>query len=65
MRLHCSFIKSEFVVGSEVVAVCDILYSKTLRFFVIAFCVCFWVFLIERLCGLFVVVLLVIDFTID
>lgn len=32
--------------------------QKTLHFFVIACCVCLWVFFIERLCGLFVVVFL-------
>lgn len=36
-----------------------------MHFFVIACCVCLWVFLIEWLCGLFVVVVFVIDFTID
>lgn len=35
--------------------------QKTLHFVVIACCVCLWVFFVERLCGLFVV----IDFTID
>ena len=63
--LRWVFIISLFAVGSEVAAVCDILYSKTLHFFVMACCVCLWVFLIERLCGLFVVVVLLIDFTID
>ena len=54
-----------FVVGSEAVAVCDILiFKKTLHFVVIACCVCLWVFFIERLRGLFVVAVLVIDFTI-
>lgn len=41
------------------------LYSKTLHFFVIACCVCLWVFLIERLCGLFVVIVCVIDFAVN
>lgn len=35
--------------------------QKTLHFVVIACCVCLWVFFVERLCGLFVV----IDFTIE
>lgn len=40
--------------------------QKTFHFVVIACCVCLWVFFIERLCGLlFVVVVFVIDFTID
>lgn len=39
--------------------------QKTLHFVVIACCVCLWVFFIERLRGLFVVAVLVIDFTID
>lgn len=39
--------------------------QKTLHFVVIACCVCFWVFLIERLCGLFVVVVFVIDFAVN
>ena len=38
--------------------------QKTLHFVVIACCVCLWVFFIERLRGLFVVAVLVIDFTI-
>lgn len=58
VHLYWVFIKSIFVVGSEVIAVCDILISKTLHFFVIACCGCFWVFFIEKLCGLFVVVFL-------
>lgn len=39
--------------------------QKTLHFVVIACCVCFWVFFIGRLCGLFVVVVLVIDFAVN
>lgn len=36
-----------------------------MHFFVIACCVCLWVFFIERLCGLFVVAVLVIDFAVN
>ena len=43
------------MVGSEGVAVCDILIFNNIVFFRNCFCcVCFWVFFIERLCKLFV-----------
>lgn len=39
--------------------------QKSWCYYSIVCCVCLWVFFIGRLCGLFVVVVLVIDFTID
>ena len=66
--LYWVFIKSVFAVDSEVVAVCDILILKTLHFVVITCRVCyvlFWACFWLRDFGLFVVVVFVIDFTID
>ena len=54
LLLYWVFIKSVFAVGSEVIAVCDILIFKNIAFFRNCFFVCLWVFFIERLCGLFV-----------
>ena len=59
------------MVGSEAVAVCDILIFKNIAFFrncllCLFWRFVFWVFLIEWLCGLlFVVVVLVIDFAVN
>lgn len=66
VRLRWVFIKSVFVVGSEAVAICDIIIFKK-SWCIIRLYVVFVLraFLIERLCGLFVVVVFVIDFTID
>ena len=71
MRLHCGFIKSEYLgVGSgKYFSAANqpsiIIILKILVYGVIVCCVCFdclfWAFFIDRLCGLFVV----IDFTID
>ena len=54
------------MVGSEAVAICDIIIFKK-SWCIIRLYVVFVLraFLIERLCGLFVVVVFVIDFTID
>ena len=66
LRLYWVFIKGVFVVGSEVVAVCDILIFKNIAFFVIACCVCFErVFDWEIVWVILVVIVFVIDFTFD
>lgn len=65
VHLRWVFIKSVFVVGSEEAAVCDILIFKNIAFFRnCLLCLSLGVF-IERLLGLFVVVVFVIDFTFD
>lgn len=66
VRLRWVFIKSVFVVGSEAVAICDIIIFKK-SWCIIRLYVVFVLraFLIERLCGLFVVVVFVIDFAVD
>ena len=63
--LRWVFIISLFAVGSEVVAVGDIIIFKNIAFFRNCLSCLFWAFLIERLCGLFVVVVLVIDFAVN
>ena len=76
--LRWVFIKGVFAVGSEVVAVCDILILKTLHFVVITcrvcyvlFWACFWLrdfglfFLIVWFDWLFRLVVFVIDFAFD
>lgn len=55
----------EVFVGSESAAGDYFNIQKSWCYYSIVCCVCLWVFFIERLCGLFVVVVLVIDFTID
>ena len=65
LLLYWVFIKSVFVVCLEVVAFCDILIFKNIAFcrncLLCLFWACFWL----RDFGLFVVVVFVIDFTID
>lgn len=72
MRLHCGFIKSEYLdVGlwkylSAANQPAIILIFKNLGvLFDCMSCLFLGVVLIERLCGLFVVVVSAIDFTID
>ena len=60
------FIKGAISVSSKQVAVCDILIFKNIAFFVIACCVCFErVFDWEIVWVILVVIVCVIDFTID
>ena len=54
--LRWVFIISLFAVGSEEVAVGDIIIFKNIAFFRNCLSCLFWAFLIERLCGLFVMV---------
>ena len=66
LRLYWVFIKGAISVGSKQVAVCDILIFKNIAFFVIACCVCFErVFDWEIVWVILVVIVCVIDFTID
>ena len=75
MRLHCGFIKSEYLdVGSgKYLSAANqpaiILMFKNLGVchdgLLCLLCFVLGVFLIERLCGLFVVVVLVIDFAVN
>ena len=65
LRLYWVFIKGAISVSSKQVAVCVILIFKTLHFFVFVCYVLFWACFWLRDFGLFVVVVFVIDFTID
>ena len=66
LRLYWVFIKGAISVSSKQVAVCDILIFKNIAFFVIACCVCFErVFDWEIVWVILVVIVCVIDFTID
>ena len=65
LRLYWVFIKGAISVSSKQVAVCVILILKTLHFFVFVCYVLFWACFWLRDFGLFVVVVFVIDFTID
>lgn len=65
LRFYWVFIKSVFVVGSEVIAVCDILYSKNILFCCNCLLCLFWVWFWLWDFGLFVVIVCAIDFMFD